>query len=688
MAKFIDTKRFQPVIYGNDLPHKYDLFHHSWKNIPLTEPAYVKYLKTNNIITDKRWWKKQEQRCINGYEVHNALVKGGDCWIDNVNALWDGDGNCYIKDIDYSINSKSTWISGRMYFYLNFWQIKKYDPKYKRKVIGCPRFTQLSYENWIIRHLSTSQNTIKDILWTKRRQAGMSEETAADLGYDFIFISESQNAIISGEDKYAQNTFRMVKRGMERLINTQFYRWTSVNNSEMLVAKYTGSELHCRTAKDNEQALSGLSPYKVLYEESGLWQKGLVRATLEFVNQSLEAEGQKSGQNIFISTAGDMSDSVDDVEYMYYHPKEFNLLTFKNIYEREETAQEAEVAWFVPGWKFEIIDEDGNNEKYKSIEKLQKDRDSKSAKERHRAVTMKPFYPSELFSIVAGGYFGQDIVQMINERRAYLHTHKHANYGKYYDVEWKNPNNWDEGVTWKESETGLFFISELPETNAHGEVIQNVYKAGIDSYDKDEANDSNSKGSMSIYKGFINANRTYKKFVARLTARPAVNEGGAYKFYEYTCRLTIMYRAMALIEWSNIRIFDYYKKNNMEAYMKERPELVLSKYIQSSKMNNPYGIDPSSKVHWLAALKDHLSMRENVNKIDDQEMLEAFAKFRYETGSKKYNCDITISSSLALVCYEDETEIEAYDGTASEYSGAEKSIYYATINGRMQQIIR
>ena len=82
---------------------------------------------------------------------------------------------------------------------------------------------------------------LKDLLWTKRRQCGLSEETACDVAYDYLFIRDSQVAIVAGEEKYALNTFKMVKRGIERLINSQFYKWSSLDNNDLLKAKYYGS---------------------------------------------------------------------------------------------------------------------------------------------------------------------------------------------------------------------------------------------------------------------------------------------------------------------------------------------------------------------------------------------------------------------------------------------------------------
>lgn len=682
--QFVGVKRFSPVIYGGDIPHKHDIYHYNYLEIPTTEKGYIKFIKDNDIIIDRKWWKKQYKRCIEGYTVENAITEGGDCYRDGIEAIWTKLGNdCFLPELDYTIKGRNVWISGRMYFYLNFWNIRRIDEKTKIKSIGPPRFTMLSWENWLIRDKSTKAR--KDLLWAKRRQMGASEESACDLAYDYLFLKDTQTAIVAGEDKYAAYTFNMCKRGIARLINTQFYKWSAISNSELLKSKYFGTEMHCRTAKNNEQVLSGLSPYKVLYEEGGIWQRGLLLSIIEFVNQSLEAEGIRTGQNVVISTAGDMDDGVADVETMFYNPDKYNLFKFKNIYEKDESSRATDVARFIPGWKFEVIDEEGNTLKQESIEKLKKDRESKDSKARLRAITMKPFHPSELFSSVKGGYFGEHIIHTLNERKAFIFTHQSLRTSYMADIEWVDQRDWSKGVDIKPNEDGVFFIGEEPEIDRNGLVYDNLYKAGVDSYDKDEANESNSKGSMHVFKGFRNASTTYKKFVARLVQRPKIEEGGAYTFYENTIKLSVAYNVVNLIEWSNIRIFDFYEKNGMQWILKERPDMVMSRYIMNTKTSNTYGIDPSTKPHWLAMLRDFLSVKENVYKLDDIEQITALAAFRYDPSGKKYNCDITISTALAIVCYEDETELEVIE-KEDDFGEYQDVMVYKEINGILTRV--
>ena len=91
--KFIDTYRLSPVINCGDLPWEEDYFH--------MEPELVTkdFIKSGNYDIDEAWWKKQKERCLYGYTIPNAVVRGGDAIKDGVDAIWDGN-DVYLSDYD------------------------------------------------------------------------------------------------------------------------------------------------------------------------------------------------------------------------------------------------------------------------------------------------------------------------------------------------------------------------------------------------------------------------------------------------------------------------------------------------------------------------------------------------------------------------------------------------------------
>jgi hypothetical protein len=220
---------------------------------------------------------------------------------------------------------------------------------------------------------------------------------------------------------------------------------------------------------------------------------------------------------------------------------------------------------------------------------------------------------------------------------------------------------------------GDFLIFEHPERDNLGNKFFGLYYGGTDSYDKDEAPTSNSLGSCSIFKGFLDVNHTSNIFVARYTGRPAT----ADMFYEATMKLCYYYQSMNLIEWSNVNIFKWYKDNGFEGFLKERPEIAYAN-VKDSKASNKYGIDPSTKSVWLLKYRDYIEV--NYDRMYDVEQIEKAIKFRHD---KDYNCDITISSSLAI--------LHAEDNVFMKVESAKKEVHeeffgYRTSNGIMQQV--
>jgi len=165
-----------------------------------------------------------------------------------------------------------------------------------------------------------------------------------------------------------------------------------------------------------------------------------------------------------------------------------------------------------------------------------------------------------------------------------------------------------------------------------------LYGGGTDSYDKDKAETSDSLGSMVIMKGYRSVNATSMMPVCRITYRPAKKE----KFYEQTALAHIYYgEAENLIEYSNIAIMDWYKANDFEHLLKERPEIAYAN-IKDSQVNNRYGIDPNTKSVWVEHYASYIE--DYADNIYDLEMVIKHIAFR---NHKDHNCDITVSAMLA-----------------------------------------
>lgn len=613
-------------------------------NTHLFSPVVIDNFRYPDVdsIEFESYWTEQRRRCIEGYTV------GG------------------------------VHITGKHYWYLNFWPIYGNNYKTGRKGIIRPRFTDLDYEKFAI--LERMYKEEKDNLFLKARQKGYSEWVAAICAYELNFYAGSQVIIVAGQEIYSEKTFLNLKRGLNDQIDTEFYkeRWPDNHNffrfayqdvekdsegRKKKPVKGLLSEAYCLTALTNTQVCSRLSPTLIVYEEVGNWKKNYLIKTKDFVEPSLMAERKKTGYSIFIGTGGDMDDSIPDVMEMFYNPEAHNLLVFPNEYEEDPNYREKKVACFIPGWKYEVIDKDGNSLREESIKALKDDREKKKGVKRIEAITQKPFSPSEAFMISTEGFFGEEVITNLNQRRAFILTHREETKGQKGILKWRNSSNKSAGVIWEAKEDGWLTVFEHPQTKKvekNGKMVEvvydNLYKSATDSYDKNEAAYSNSQGSCHVIKGFLDAEHTYNCFVAKVIERPTVEEGGADLFYEHTAMLTMYYNAINLIEYSNLRIFDWYGTHGLSYLLKERPRFVISSWINKPTTSQRYGIDPNTKIYWLNSLRNFLTY-DNIQNMNDLEQIEALARFKYDPSGKRYNCDITISTSLAVICLEDEKEM-------------------------------
>lgn len=639
--KYVNTKRFSPVIYGGDRPHEGDLFYHNPEDVPYkSRDDRAEYISKNNIITDDIWWAKQYDRCINGYIVKNATNLGEDIWIP-----------------------------GRMYFFLNFWPIKR--DVGGRKKLANPYFLDFAFEKfYIVRELMEIYD--KDNMWLKRRQVGFSEMGACDMSYESTFFPDSQSVVVSGEEKYTFNFMNFVARGLKFLSNTEFHLHPTTYRPKSYIKLENGAEIYGRTALNNAEAVSSLSPSLIYFEETGIWQNGVLQKAYDHVKESLWAHGVKTGRACFIGTGGDMEKGVSTMQNIFYKPGANGLLEFDNTYGRK---QQAKVACFVPAIYFQIIDSDGNSLTEKSKEYILEERKKKTLAGRYTFTTQQPLTPEDAFLTNTAGYFGESIIQALNERIAFILGNPSKIFHEKGYLKWKDDSNWFAGVEFVQSEKETWCnIFEHPKVDITGKVPENLYKAATDSYDQDEAYTSTSEGSIQIFKTFNNINDpTNNIYVARITDRPTTGEGGVTRFYEWSLMLCIYYNAINLVEHSKTLIIDYYIINNFEFLLKERPEFFLASYVSNSKTNNRYGLDPSTKPIWLKKMRDYLTF-DNINKMNDIRQLRALSLFKYKPGDR-YNCDITISSSLCQVAaYNDQDlDTEQYEEEEIDYGGYKKN---------------
>lgn len=663
-GRYINVEHFSPVIY--DLDNPAPAYNKKWE----IRDAKGKLLRIEYPTYYKKWWYEQRERCLNGYTV------GG------------------VK------------ISGRMYAYLNFWRIKA---KKKGKGYIPPRFLDLDkkFFDGIEEAIMNELNYFA----IKRRQIGFSEKVAFLMWYEVSFFPASQAIVVAGEERYSINTFRKLKTGMNALSPTvanagrEFYKRRIIDNDSYFKVGFSMdkdamlgylSESEQITVKDNPQAVNGKSPTVAILEETGINQ--WLKATYNMLMPAMLEQGLLSGRIIIgIGTGGEMKKGVDQLMDMAYNPAKFRLYSEKV----EDEGNIIDAIPFFPGWMYHIIDNDGNSYKDASIELIMKDRElAKSKKDLHDKKVSFPLTLSEAFSVSGNSPFNNE---KLERQRKNLISHEWENKVQRGRLEWiyGSDNKSVIGIEWipapageefeVDSEGDLLYWMEIIE---HPEQVQdkatfkrlfsentiaNLYYAGTDSYDKDTAKTSDSRGAFSVFKGYLDSNHTSKLFVSRILWRPSKKE----KFYEATAMACYYYGCENLIEWSNISIFDWYKNNGHTKLLKERPQITYAQ-IAETKVDNKFGIDPNTKHIWTEHFASYIEdYFDNVYWLDK---VQKYISYRPKKAGGS-NDDETISDMLAYENFYDSSESLKRTAKRIEKNKPSQALFgFVRVNGVLRRI--
>lgn len=686
---FVDTKRFSPVAQGKDMPKGNDLFYVDPLEVSsLNQKDMIRYCIDKKIVIDDDWWKRQLYRIYNGYTVENAIERGGDVMIDGVDSLWTGD-DCYLPEYDLMINNKTVHISGRYYFYLNFWRIRGKEDNAVRKTLINPRFLMMDF--FYFRRREMMEIFEKDMQDVKARQVGHSEKLAADATYNYLFFPMSQNIIVAGEQTDADNTFNNVLRGQENLANTQFtLRRKRGFDNRSHIKSMNGSEILTENANDDPQALSRYSPTLVIYEEIGKGKKKWSLKVEGFVSPSLMVEGKKTGYSIYLGTGGDMDDGVYDLQERAYNPDKHNILSFSNKWVKEGYDGNVKVCHFIPKYMYKILDKDGNPLKEESIRVIKEEGKNKDTSQKYLHECAEAIYLEDVFQTNNSGYLGPERKRLLLNRYNYILTHRDAQITRKGHLEWKKAGDIKAGVyfvdaTEEEIKKDLWYCEmvEEPDANMNGDVYENLYVAGTDTYNQDEAENSDSEGAFTIYKKWRNNSDSpfFNTWTFMIVERPGVGTGGQNRFFEHVLMGCIYYNVLNNIEFVNPLIFDYFEKMNSTKYLMEKPQLAFAGYIKENRSSNRYGTDKSLKPHVLSNWREIMT-EEQINRLWIPRQILAFAKYVYSPGDK-YNCDITIASAESLIAYKEIEHLKILDNSLRQ---TEKNPIWREINGILQRV--
>lgn len=436
------------------------------------------------------------------------------------------------------------------------------------------------------------------------------------------------------------------------------------------------SEVIALTFGDNPDAARGKDAKIILFEEAGAFPN--LKDSYNATAPGLTAGKFITGQMIIFGTGGDMDSGTVDFAEMFYHPKQFNLMPFVNIW--DEDATNSYCGFFHPTyWNMEgHYDEQGNsdiegaiNEEKRARENIVKN--STSTILLQKRVQEYPFNPSEAFLTVSVNDF--PIVELRNHlnkvQREELHLKKGQPVYLYRDnetgkiaarpdLENKLQPLWDY-VPKTSNLDGSVVIYEYPITAPP----KGLYKIGFDPYRQAQSSGSSqpSLASIYVYKATHKFSYSREQIVASYVGRP-YSPDTVNRIAEMLAEL---YNAEIMHENEVTHVKGYFEKRKKLHLLAAQPDSVISKAVNNSKVARIYGIHMNDKIKdagekyikaWLLEERDvdeNGQVILNLETIYDPGLLEELIKY-----NRKGNFDRVMSFMMLMFQIEEDGENKDY----------------------------
>ena len=516
-------------------------------------------------------------------------------WIrEEIRRCYDG----YIRESD------GEWITGDMYFFLNYCpiQLTKKDPKNHNKTIRVVDFPKVWEGHYYVFHyLNKARNEGKHAAELASRGKGKSFLGASLLAKRFI-LGESYNVnkkvqcvVTASERKYiqganqildmflyyinfcAQNTEFPSKRLTDSLQNMQ---WTmGYIDLDTNTRKGTENAVTGITSKDDESKLRGSRGVLYLLEEMGTFPRLLNLYSV--LRPSVEDGNDVWGLIFAYGTSGDSDSDFAGAQELMYNPNGYNMLSIPNVYDKEGQGRKYFTLFF-GGYlnRAECYNDDGVSNVTKALLEILVDRykvkyNSTDINAITKRIAEIPITPQEAILRTRGNIFP---VTELNERLNEIDN----NPNEYNDVYVGNLVMTRDGKvefvpttdkpirefpTKDNQVKGAIEIFEMPQKV--GEKIPNErYIISLDNYENDYS-ETMSLGSIFVLDLWTD------RIVAEYTGRPQFTDD----LNEIVRKLCLFYNAKVLYENNKKNTFAYFSKMNCVHLLADTPEYLKQRQL-------------------------------------------------------------------------------------------------------------
>lgn len=628
------------------------------RNIPDYHPESIQYVE---------WWKEEKKRCIEGLEINGERV------------------------------------SGEFYFFLNFCKINLLDQN-QVETFDLPRYC--GQDRGIFDFILECKRLGKDFMMITGRGAGKSYIAASLIEHSYTLFPNTYNIVSASIEKHLRKLWEKIFMGLNNMPDAFYHNRivTDTKSYEIKSGLKYIDEFGRERTKGYNSSIEGIvygneagkvrggRPKFVVYEEIGAWSGAAKLIDCRnATNASLSRGIYTTGTSLFIGTGGEMeSGGSIDAKKMFYNPEGFNLMTFpyketktafflpaykklEGFYEVKGSviAKEAhEKLGFKVGEKMGYVIEDGINDDVGAKAFLERRRESKkdTPSSFNSEIQEYPFTPEEAFTLNSFSPFSI-LRDRLYELEVDPSLKKLIKRGTLKLTSEKDPDGLPI-VKFTETADGPIQILEPPVRDKTGRFYKNLYVSGCDPYDQDKAPNSESKGSMFVFKRGTNVMDTGGLFVAQYTDRPEQ----AHDFYYNTLLLNLYYGAIMLAEHNTVGIFKYYIDRKYSFLLAKKPK-VAYREIKNSKSVNVYGLQMNDHTKTFCIDEYRKYCLENPDQFFFIDQVEDHLQFNREDN----RFDRTMASMLAYA-----QNAELYNIMIEEQTKPQpiKRPKWRTVNGR------
>ena len=532
-------------------------------------------------------------------------------WVrEEIKRIWNG----YVRESD------GEWVTGYMYWYLNYSPImlsrireyvdkngKKHKSKRADRIEAMPEFWEGVY--WRFHYIEQASQEGKHCAELASRGKSKSYSLASILSHIFI-LGENEEAHdkVKGIVTAYQKEYLIKDGVLNKFIdmanfcaaNTQFPRrrlksslqemtWImGYKDAELDIEKGTQNTVLGVSSKDDESKLRGKRAAKILIEEFGSFPR--LVDMFNVLIPSVQEGDIVFGQIIMVGTAGDNESDFAGAQEIMYSPNGYNMYALPNVFDKYNQGKPYFV-FFFPGYinRKGCYNENGVSDVIKALIEILMNRyrvkyNSTDPNTIIKTIAEVPITPAEAIVKTGVNMFP---VADLTERIGQLDS----NTREYDDVYVGNlVFNKDGQVEFKPTSAqpirdfphkdnkieGAIEIFQMPEIDkSTNKPYNDRYILGADPYDDDESN------TMSLGSIFV-LDLWTDRIVAEYTGRPSF----ADDYYEICRKLCLFFNGRLNYEYNKKGLFSHFSTRNSLYLLTEVLDFLKEKQMMKDGIGN------------------------------------------------------------------------------------------------------